>query len=96
MRALVFAALTLAFAGCPSPGGCPPDTISSASQCIPAPDMTALSDVCPTAAALAANQSLPPCVSGKRCFYPVGDGGVRDTECDCTATNTWVCLAGGP
>jgi hypothetical protein len=39
MRSLVFIALLVGLAGCPSNGGCPVDTISSASQCIPIVDM---------------------------------------------------------
>ncbi|HEY2744053.1 MAG TPA: hypothetical protein VGL86_05505 [Polyangia bacterium] len=42
MRALAALALTAALAalaGCPSTGGCPVDTISSASQCIPIQDL---------------------------------------------------------
>jgi hypothetical protein len=39
MRALMLIVAALALTGCPSNGGCPVDTISSASQCIPIRDL---------------------------------------------------------
>ena len=56
MRALALVALVLGLAGCPSNGGCPVDTISSASQCIPVAD---LSVAMPRDMAHAAPNDLP-------------------------------------
>jgi hypothetical protein len=95
MRALALAVVALALAGCPSTGGCPVDTISSASQCIPIQDLAVPDLSRPVATSCPASyedilHNPTACASGLLCAFPAEDAGLSHA-CYCGDDHLWHC-----
>ena len=96
LTALAFAAALSLLAGCPSTGGgCPVDTISSASQCIPIQDLAVPDLARPVETSCPASygdlyHDTQPCQTGLLCSYDGGDGGLSHA-CSCGSDHLWHC-----